>query len=285
MKNQVLLLFLLLPSVLATSCAATSRQRRTSVLEYLYPEGKEATQGEEVRLDLPLSVGLAFVPTAESPYDVALPPTRQAELLERVRDAFEGMEEIDRIEVVPASFLVPEGGFENVDQIRRALGVDLIALLSFEQVQFDDPNLASVTYWTILGAYVVPGNENETHTLLEATVFDVESRALLLNASGTSVLEGRTTALKGQEALREQRLEGFDAATDDLIANLQPALEVFREHVRSGTVRGRGTPAVELTVDGEPVQAGGTGMASLLWPELLLALLVAGSLGWGRRSS
>ena len=130
-------------------------------------------------------------------------------LLGRVKEAFAETEEIERIEVVPSSFVTPAGGFDNLEQIRSALGIDLIVLISFEQTQFDDANVASITYWTIVGAYVVPGNENETHTLVHASVFDIESEVLLLNASGTSVVEDRTTAVNLERALREDRLAGF----------------------------------------------------------------------------
>lgn len=271
--------------LLLAACTATSRERRTSVLEYLYPEGKPASPAQDVHLDLPLSVGLAFVPPAAGAFDRALAPTEEEALLGRVRDAFADVEGIDRIELVPRSFLVPHGGFENVDRIRQALGVDLVALVSFEQVQFDDPNLASITYWTVLGAYVVPGERNETHTLVEATVFDVVSRALLLNASGSSVVEGHATAVDLERSLREDSYEGFDLAVDDLITNLGTSLAAFREQVRSGTVRGRGTPAVDVSVRGQPAGQGGTGVGGIGLLELglgALALAVTARRGGGR---
>ncbi len=265
------------------ACAGTSRTRRASVLEYLYPEGKEAQPPTDVELDLPVSLGLAFVPEATARGGGALQPGQQEALLERVRAAFAGTPEIERIELVPSSYVTPAGGFENVDQIRRALGIDLIALVSYDQTQFDDPNLASITYWTIVGAYVVSGNTNETHTLVDASAFDVDSRALLLHASGKSLVKGKATPVDLERSLREDRVEGFELAIDDLIANLAVALEAFRAQVKSGTVRGEGTPAVAVTADGVPVGDGGGAMA--IGPlELLLAcaLLAVASRHGGR---
>lgn len=262
------------------SCASQPRERRSSVLGYLYPEGKEAAAPQDVHLELPLVIGLAFVPETRAYGNAFLTPDEQQLLLERVKAAFLDVEEFHRIEVVPASYVSPGGGFENVDQIRRALGIDLIVLVSFDQTQFDDPNLASVTYWTILGAYVVPGNENETHTFLSASAFDVESRALLLIAAGKSVVQGRSTAVGLERSLREDRVEGFHLAIDDLVSNLRAALGRFREQVETGTVRGQGTPAVEVT--SAPGYAGGsTGVGSLGALELALAALLA--VGFRRR--
>jgi len=237
-----------------TGCGATSRERRTNVLEFLYPEGKAEMPAEVVQLELPVNVGIAFVPESSS-YDAAIRAGEKQALLERVREAFVEAEGLGRIEVVPDSFMSAGGGFENVRRIRSALGVELIVLVSFDQTQFDDPNLASITYWTIVGAYVVPGNENETHTLVYASVFDIESQAMLLNASGESRVEGSTTPMDLERSMRAGRSEGFELAVDDLIQNLQVALEQFREQVKSGTVRGKGTPAVQLS----SASAGGGG--------------------------
>jgi rhombotail lipoprotein len=243
------------------------------VLEYLYPEGKEASPAEDVSLELPLAIGLAFVPESKSMGDSALPPAQQEALLKRVKDAFVGVQEIERIEVIPSSFVSAGGGFENVDQIRRALGIDLIVLVSFDQTQFDDPNLASFTYWTIIGAYVIPGTENETHTFVNASAFDIDSRALLLHAPGQSVVTGTTTPIDVERSLREDRIEGFELAVDDLITNLGGALGQFREQVRAGTVRGQGTPAVSVSSAGG-AEGGGTGVGGAGLLEVALGLLL-----------
>lgn len=242
-------------------CFSTTHVRRANVLEHLYPEGKPASPASVVQLDLPVHVGVAFVPEAADSGMAGLPAQEQA-LLERARKAFETAEGLGRIEVVPESFVTRQGGFENVRQIRSALGVDLIALISFDQTQFDDPNLASITYWTIAGAYVVPGNENETHTLVYVSVFDIESQALLMNASGESKVEGRTTAMNVERSMREDRVTGFELAVDDMIQHLDDALRQFREQVKSGTLRGKGTPAVEVTSAARPSE-GSTGVGGL----------------------
>jgi len=288
MKKTIAALALLgmAASIVATpACSGTSRHRKAAVLEYLYPEGKDALPAEDVHLEVPVTIGLAFVPEILTYGEGVLTPGQQEKLLRRVQGAFVETEEIARIEIIPTSYVTPAGGFENVDQIRSALGVDLIVLVSFDQTQFDDPNLASITYWTIVGAYVVPGNVNETHTFVHASAFDIESHALLMNASGKSVVEDKATPIDLERSLREDRIEGFELAVEDLIVNLGTALGQFREQVKTGTVRGQGTPAVEVTGRGG-VSGGGAGVGvGAFGPlEVALGLLLLAVVRTGRRA-
>jgi rhombotail lipoprotein len=252
---------------LLPACVSYPRQRRAGVLEYLYPQGQTATPARNVQLELPLRVGVAFVPEAGG---LGLDSVTKQRLLERVRNAFEGTPEVESLQIVPSSYLTPGGGFDNLDQLRQMLGIDLIALVSYDQNQYDEMNTASLTYWTIIGAYVVPGNENETHTLVDASVFDIRARALLFNAAGRNRLEGRSTGIGAEAALREDSDESFRLAVDDMIGQLETSLVMFREQVKTGTVRGAGTPAVAVS----GATGGGTGAGAVGWLELAGALVL-----------
>jgi rhombotail lipoprotein len=122
---------------------------------------------------------------------------------------------------------------------------------------------------------VIEGDRNETRTMLDATVLDIRSRALLFSASGASRVEDTATAIDIERALREKSREGFAQATDDLIASLDRALAGFREQIKSGTVRGQGTPAISVAgasgAAGGGVGAGGLGAIDLAAVVLLLA--------------
>lgn len=276
---------------LLSGCVSPTVQHKAGVLEYLYPAGVQPAPPADVKLALPLRVGVAFAPTNVAAsqgtgsfwtgdlgaYTPMLGESEKQRLLERVVAAFEGAEGVQSIQIVPASYLKPGGGFENVDQLRALLGIDLIALLSFEQTQFQDFNKASLTYWTLVGGYFVEGNENETHTFVDTSVFDIPSRALLFNAAGRSQVEQSSTILESSAKLREDSSKGFEVAIADMIAQLQLALAAFREQAKSGTVRGAGTP--KLAVEG----GGGTGAGASGLLELGLALLLAGGSCLGRR--
>jgi rhombotail lipoprotein len=94
--------------------------------------------------------------------------------------------------------------------------------------------------------------------MLDAVVYDIASRALLFHAPGKSAVTGSATPVDSARVGRQRSEEGYALATDDLIANLGTALAEFEKQAATGTVRGPGTPAIEvLGPDGQP--AGGAG--------------------------
>lgn len=110
--------------------------------------------------------------------------------------------------------------------------VDVIALLSYDQVQFSNTTRSSIIYWTLLGAYVVEGEKNDTRTLLDAAVFDVSSHKLLFRAPGVSTVKGSAAPVNLDEARRKDAAEGFAVATTNLLGNLDTELDAFRAKVR-----------------------------------------------------
>lgn len=219
--------------VLAGCALPLVRNRQAaSVVEYLYPESKPPAPTEEVaRLRLPVRVGIAFVPAG--PLAARISATQRAALLERVKASFADRPFIGAIEVVPDAYLRPRGGFENLDQVARMFNVDVMCLVSYDQVQYVESNAASVLYWTIVGAYVIPGTRYSTHTLLDAAVFDVKSRRLLFRAPGTSETGAYRAPAAAQAYQREALEDGFDQALRGLIPALHAELDRFRERVKN----------------------------------------------------
>lgn len=204
----------------------------SSVVDYLYPPGTgfEPAQEGTPEIRLPARVGLMFVPSARTPAGLAQ-ADRQA-LLEQVREAFKAQGFIDRIEIVPDSYLRPRGGFDNLDQVARLHGLDLVALVSYDQVSNSSESAASFLYWTIVGAYTVPATRNQVSTFVETTVFDMASRTLLLRAPGQDQRDGGSTAV-GSDAVRERLgREGFEAAVADMIPALEAAIDDFGARVK-----------------------------------------------------
>ncbi|MEQ1704159.1 MAG: Ig-like domain repeat protein, partial [Ilumatobacteraceae bacterium] len=50
-------------------------------------------------------------------------------------------------------------------------GLDVIALVSYDQVAHSAETTSSFLYWTIVGAYVVKGNKNDVQTFVDTAVF------------------------------------------------------------------------------------------------------------------
>ena len=144
---------LLIAPLVATGCATWFDQgrqaQRASVVDYLYPKDEPPALAPSVpELQLPLRVGIAFVP-GERYAD--LPEAERERLLRRVKEAFASRPYIAAIEVIPTTYLRARGGFDNLQQAAQMFNVDVVALLSYDQVQFSDSNRLSIFYWTIVG--------------------------------------------------------------------------------------------------------------------------------------
>ena len=247
-------------ALLLGGCFSTRGPRQTerssSVVSYLYPDQANPLPPTSIPvLRLPLRVGIAFVPGKSD-----ISEQQKTVLLERVAAEFKGRDYIQSIELVPSTYLRAAGGFANLNQVRALLGVDVIALVAYDQVQFTSNNLLSLSYWTIVGAYIFSGNKNDTQTLMEAAVYDIPSRHLLFRAPGASRVEAGVAAAYVQQRLRADSTAGFNAATTELIANLKLQLESFRERVKNA-------PG-EVRIEHRPGYTGGgslgAGFASIL---------------------
>ena len=259
--------------VAASGCAGVrARQTTTSVVDYLYPDARDpvAEQGIPV-LTLPMRVGIAFVP--EKMGHESLTEAKKADLLERVAANFRTLEFIKSIEIIPSAYLTPRGGFANLNQIRTMHDIETIALVSYDQTQFTDEGMASIVYWTIVGAYVVPGEKNSTHTMVDAVIMHIPSRKMLFRAPGVSQVKGLSTPVNLTEELRMDSAKGFDLAVDNMIKNLAPQIVSFQEKVKSSPE--------EYQVVRASSSRGGGAFDSVL--AALIGLLVAGGMWWSRR--
>lgn len=269
MKNIVKLLLLVLLVALA-GCASMVANRGAkqvgSVVDYLYPNATQAPQMKAgvTTLRPPVRVGVAFVPGGG--VGAGLPEADKLKLLERVKASFSRHEFIGHIEIIPSTYLLPKGGFNNLEQVARMFNVEVVALLSYDQVQFNDSNALSVLYWTIVGAYLIHGDQYDIQTLLDASIFDVRSKKLLFRAPGASQVKGSASMAGFSERARAARADGYFKAVDDLIPKLQTELDSFKERLKNDA---------SITVENKPGYRGG-GNLDAFGLVLACALLVLG---------
>ncbi len=278
-------------AVACSACGTIEVRKTTNALEYLYPEGTEEVPPQDVAINLPVRVGVAFAPGGsgskagvgtgywQREIHEPLSEYEKEQLLERVARDLREHDFVGGVEVIPGLYLQPGGGFADLDKLKTMFGLDVMVLLSYDQLQFSESNGWSVTYLTIVGAWVADGEDNQTQTFVDAVVYDIRSRALLFRTAGTASTGESATAIGTAASLRSQSREGFDVATDQLVANLQTALSGFGDAALTGHVRGSGTPAIEITASHEYSGAvsfeGGHYRGALGLPELaLLGLLL-----------
>jgi rhombotail lipoprotein len=240
--SRRILVAALLGLVLLLGCSfARQVHRRSNLMSYLYPRAMEAPQpsAQGARLRLPLRVGIAFVPS-QAAYDrfggmdATLPGGVEKSLLNVVRDSFKSRDWVKEVVVIPSTYLTPGGGFANLDQVSQMFGVDVIALVSIDQFQSSDPYPVSFLYLSIVGAYVLPLDHNDTRTLIDAAVFYVPARRFLLRAPGQSRITGHSTAVDVSDSMRERSVKGLSMAMTDLSVNLSSEVDRFKQDIISG---------------------------------------------------
>ncbi len=218
---------------------------------------------------LPLRVGIAFVPETKDDRNRSRPLDEAArrKLLEDVADHFKDLPFVSGIEIIPSTYLTPGGGFRNLDQIAAMHDIEAVALVAFDQIQHSDETLLSISYLTIVGSYVIPGEKNDTSTMLDTAVYHIPSRKMLFRAPGTSSVKGRATPINVVEHLRKNSAEGFAKANEQMIANLDAELERFKVRVKE--------QPEQFVVSHKPGYRGGGGFGPTLAAALLAALALS----------
>jgi len=218
-------------------CASfrNSRHQASSVVQFLYPDKNQPfVQPAIPTLHLPLRVGVAFVPPsgARNHQTGNFSEAQKTALMRDIAARFKALPFVQSIEIVPVTYLRPGGGFDNLDQLHAMLGIDVVALISYDQAQNSSDTAWSLAYWTIVGAYIVPAQKNDTHTLMEAAVYDIPSRNLLFRAPGVSMVKGSSTPIRTAAELRADSARGLVEAAADLTAQLQVELDAFKVRIR-----------------------------------------------------
>jgi rhombotail lipoprotein len=205
----------------------------SSLVDFLYPDGRvpPAVSDTMPYLELPVRVGIAFVP-AEGRETISA--AEKQKLMEQAADAFRDRDYVQSIETIPDNYMRSARGVSGMQQVAALYGVDVMALVSYDQMSFSGERESAVMYWTIVGAMFVKGNRNEVQTMIDTAVFDVETARLLFRAPGVHRHQRNVTLLESDRDLRKLREEGFVAATDDMIVNLDGELDDFRAEVDEG---------------------------------------------------
>jgi rhombotail lipoprotein len=273
MKKLIALAFL---TAVLGGCISSGQhtRRRSDLMAYLYPNRNEAPapHPEKARMQLPLRLGIAFVPAADAQFSPVL-PSAEKKTLDIVRASFQGRDWVREIVTIPSSYLTPGGGFDNLDQVARMYNVDVIALASVDQIQHSSPGKLSFLYVSIIAAYVLPLEQNDTNTLIDVAVFHVPSRTFLLRAPGVSRLKGNSVAVEESRALRTKADRGLQLATEDLARNLSQEVESFKASIVAGE-----RPQIEIVNErGQSIRTSGS--FGLL--EAALAIMMLG-FAWRR---
>lgn len=263
-------------------CAPACRSQThntSSLVSYLYPDGKSPPLTNTIpELHVPLRVGVAFLPSQASYGAAPLDAAQKQELLERIRQRFSTRPFVSEIVVIPDYYLGTSRGFEGLDGVQRLYNIDLMALVSYDQVTHTDDNTLSLGYLTIVGAYVLPGTSHDTATLVDLAVVDPATRSLVLRAGGTSTNHGSSTLVNVDRNSRKASASGFNDATDQMIANFDTALTAFEADVRNGKAN------VRVVARNSSSGKGGGGSVDTI-DVIALLILSGAAAAWRSRSA
>ena len=207
----------------------------SSVVNFLYPEKDLPFIEPKIpTLLLPLRVGVAFLPSTSTHGrgTGGFNEQQKTDLMRRVSEQFRALPFVQKIEIIPTTYLRPGGGFDNLDQLRALMGIDVVVLLAYDQLQTSTETEAALAYWTIVGAYIVPAQRNATSTLMEAVVYDIPSRSLLFRAPGTSTIENHSTLLRTGQSLQNASLRSLEEASAQMTTNLASEIEYFKIRIK-----------------------------------------------------
>jgi rhombotail lipoprotein len=210
-------------------------QNSTSLVEFLYPMGAAPPpQDAQPELHLPLRVGLAFLPSTGAEAENGLDAAHKEALLEEIRQRFISRKFVADIVVIPDYYLRGKTGFEGLEGVQRLYGIDLMALVSYDQVAHEDDNNWSLGYVTIVGAYILKGTRHDVSTLVDLAVVDPTTHSLVLRAGGFDTRHGNVSLVRESIELRDAARGGFDAATQQMMDHFDDALKKFESDVHEG---------------------------------------------------
>jgi rhombotail lipoprotein len=252
--------------------AGSSTHNSSSLVSFLYPKGQEPPTTNSIpQLNIPLRVGLAFLPSKTTD-SARLDAVHKQALLEQIKAHFADRQFVRDIVIIPDYYLATEG-FAGLEGVQRLQAVDVMALVSYDQITHTDDNKLSLGYLTIIGAYVLRGTSRDTTTLVDLAVVDPATRSLILRAGGSDSRAGNSTLIGADRDIRQASAASFDAATAAMITNFDTALNAFEASVREGKAQVNVVPR-----DGD--KGGGGELAS--W-DLLALLGLAAATGFRRR--
>lgn len=221
-----------LDALLGTPDRPRQTHNSSSLVEFLYPNGRIPPAQDQIpELRVPLRVGLAFLPTQNGAGPTA---AQRDELLEQIRRRFADRKFVAQIVTIPDYYLRDSRGFSGLQGVQRLHSIDVMALVSYDQVENTDENQWSLGYLTIVGAYVLKGSHHDVATLVDLAVVDPVTQSLILRAGGTDSRKRNSTLVDQDREARESSAASFATATTQMIDNFDLALTRFEADVRAG---------------------------------------------------
>ncbi|MET1254839.1 rhombotarget lipoprotein [Aliikangiella maris] len=222
--------------LLLSGCLSHTRHATSSnLIAYLYPDGNYQNHQNDTipHLNLPLKVGIAFIPESNKSIEYSLTEAEKLTLLSQITARFNDQPYIQSIEIIPELYLRQGKGFRSINQIANLHNIDVMALVSYDHLTVSEENRLSLAYLTVVGALFIPGETSHTQTFVDTAVFDVATQKLLFRAPGAASITKDYTMIAQVKKARQDRQASFQQAVEQMIVNLEQSLEKFEERVKN----------------------------------------------------
>jgi rhombotail lipoprotein len=233
-KNKTLMIIVAILLLNGCSMLGPEKVRHSktsSLVGFLYPDGNIPADLPSPTLRLPLRVGLAYVPS--NGYSDKISQSLKMELLNNIKAEFQHKRYIGSIEVIPSMYLNGPRSSHQLAQIKQLYQLDVIALVSYDQIVNRKENLLAVTYLTIVGNYIFPGSHFNVNTLIDMALIDLDSKRLLFRAAGTAASKGVAAEAYTKHQYDKHQNSDFIQAMSLLEQNLAIELSAFEQRLRA----------------------------------------------------
>ena len=251
----------------------------TSLVSFLYPKGKVPKENKlNPVLNFPMRVGLAFIPDKSSQTTLSLESKNK--LLEQIKSAFIAKEYVNDIVIIPEIYL-RGSGYGTLEQVNNLYQLDVIALVSYDQIVNGRDNLLSLSYLTIVGAYILPGSGFDVSTMIDLAVIDVPSQSILFRSAGTNQLNKNKVpgAYTSQSYDKKQNIS-FAQAMQKMQANFHLELNKFEQRLR------KKDPNDHIQVrHREGYSGGSSSITMIIFLSILVLIKVVGKLNHTQKKS
>ena len=236
MKNTFTLLGLFFFAMTLTACSIfgserTHRYGSTSLVKFLHPDGNIPADVQKPVLNLPLRVGLAFVPASRD-YG-AISQSSKTQLLNNIKSAFNSKPYINEIVIIPDAYLNANRGYTSLEAVKQAYQLDVIALVSYDQIVKTRDNLLAIGYITIAGSYIFPGSHHKSSTFVDLALIDIDTRQILFRAAGDSTSKSVGAVAYAENAYDRSLNRDIAKAMQLMQANFDTELVKFEERLRA----------------------------------------------------
>jgi len=201
----------------------TSMSASTPINKIIVPVKDSTRIVNKEPLTFPASVAVLMVPSQNSSRGIPSTTLRKAASALK-QQLLANPKYVKSVKVVTED---PTKEKISLEKIRMVYGTDIAILLSYQQDQISDQSGWGFLDITIIGAFVVPGVETQTSSIIDGNVIHIPSNAIIFRASGTDERSINSTSFGQEGAVTDESIKSFLAATTDFGEKLTDSLSKF----------------------------------------------------------